>query len=208
MIGALWEGWLLGLSSGAACLGLCAPLLLPWLVVQGPQPWGQRWWQLGEFLAGRLTAYLLCGLAVAAVGQRFAGSPGLARFSGLLTLALAVLLAVHAVRHSFPEWRPCAALCGRPAWRRVPLLAGLLLGLSPCPPLLLALARLLGDGRPAEAVALLLALFAGTTVWLLPLLGASSLGRREHLRGLSEVAMLLSALWFGLRGAAALLGGN
>jgi sulfite exporter TauE/SafE len=205
MVAALLQGWVLGLSSGAYCLGVCAAVMLPYLVSSGPSGWRVSGRAVLGLQAGRLAAYLLVGLAAGALGARLQGWPGLRIGAGLAMVALALLLIAHGVGRSFPEKRTCAALCGR---RRVPLAAGFALGLSPCPPMLLGLCSLAETGGVVHAVVFVLALYAGSTLWLLPLPAAGWLGRRERLRGMAEIAVLASGLWFLARGVALLAAGG
>jgi sulfite exporter TauE/SafE len=100
----------------------------------------------------------------------------------------------------------CAALPRSSALRRIPFVAGLALGLSPCPPLLLGLTALLTEARVLPGLGFLVAFFAGTTVWLVPVVGAGSLARSSRLRGVAEVAVLFSGLWFLVQGACLLRG--
>jgi len=119
---------------------------------------------------------------------------------------LAALLVLQGVTRSLADWRPCARLGDRPWLRRIPFVAGVVLGLSPCPPLLVALTAWLASGTPLRGAALSLAFFAGTTVWLAPVLVAGLLGRREYWRGLAEVAVLVSGAWFLVGGVLLLAG--
>jgi sulfite exporter TauE/SafE len=238
MATAILQGWLLGLSTGAYCLGLCAPALLPYLVSCGTTNLRALGRLVAEFLAGRLVAYLLLGLLAVLLGTELQTWPGTRPVAGLLTILLALLLLAHGLRQNFPglvvrhesavshgatpgpdykQWI-CAVLRGSSALRRVPFVAGLALGLSPCPPLLLGLTALLtkvasplpplgeGLGVRATGLAFLVAFFAGTTVWLVPFVGAGSLARSSRLRGVAEVAVLFSGMWFLIQGACLLRG--
>ncbi len=203
---AVAEGWVLGLATGAWCLGLCGPLLVPYLVSTGGGRLRHSGLVVVEFLAGRATAYLVLGLLVATLGQTAVQTPAARVVVGLGTIGLALLLLLQGLTRSFADWRPCRRFGDRPWLRRVPFVAGVVFGLSPCPPALLALTALLATGSPLRGAALALAFFVGTTVWLSPVALAGLLGRREYCRGLAEVAVLLSGAWFLVRGALLLAG--
>ncbi|MBI2301021.1 MAG: sulfite exporter TauE/SafE family protein [Armatimonadetes bacterium] len=199
MTEALLQGWLLGLATGAACLGTCAPALLPWLVSGGRRTARESLLAVLEFLAGRLAAYLFLGLLAGWLGSRLTAWPPLTRLAGLALLVLAVMLLAHGLAQSFPGARGCRALCGSRWLGRTPLAAGVALGLSPCVPLSLGLTRALGLG-PWRGAGLAAAFFLGTTLWLAPLVGLGTLGRHHKLCGMAEVATVLSGVWFGWLG--------
>lgn len=205
MATAIGQGWLLGLSAGAWCLGACAPVLLPYLVSCGPAGWRVSGRQMAAFMAGRLLAYLLLGLLVAGLGDRFRASPAYRALVGAVMVILAVLLLVHGVSRSWPEWRPCRS-CAQSGLRGIPLVAGFVLGLTPCPPMLLAVTELLTGRGPVAALAFWSVFFLATSLWLMPVMAVGALGRREQVRGVAEVAVLFSGLWFGVRGACLMAG--
>jgi sulfite exporter TauE/SafE len=191
------QGWVLGLASGAYCLAGCAPVMLPFLVSRAPADGGPRRdaRAVAELLVGRLLAYLLLGGLALACGARWHDSRALRVLTGLALLVLGALLIAHGFTRSFPELRPCETLCGARGLRRVPLAAGFALGLTPCPPLLAALGRLAAEASPLHGLAFLGAFFAATLPWLAPLTAAGWLGRRETLRGMAEVAVLVAGLY-------------
>ena len=63
---AILEGFVLGLSNTFACIGVCAPIFILFVISQEGRPWVP----VVKFLIGRYIAYVLTGL--------------LAGFSGLL----------------------------------------------------------------------------------------------------------------------------
>lgn len=199
MVGPLVEGWLLGLRAGASCLGSCGPALAPYLMSREATGVRASARAIAEFLAGRLVAYLLVGVPVLLLGQRLRGWSGMPRLGGLLLLVLGVLLLVHGLTRSFPASRACGVLCGSGP-RKIPFTAGLALGLLPCQPLLAGAARLLTLGQLGAGLVFLLAFFAATTLWLVPLLAAGRLARSEYWRGLAQVASVFAGIWFVVLG--------
>ncbi len=60
-------GFLLGLTTGPACLVSCGPALLPMVMTHKPDR--GIWILIGRFLSGRLTAYILIGIVSSGVGS-------------------------------------------------------------------------------------------------------------------------------------------
>ena len=62
------EGFMLGLSSGAACMAVCAPVLVPYLLGEGKGVIRNAF-LTGQFLLGRLLGYLLFSVLAWIVGR-------------------------------------------------------------------------------------------------------------------------------------------
>ncbi len=199
---ALVKGLLLGLSTGGFCLGSCAPVMLPYLVSRewdGSRPLLRR---AGEFLVGRLFAYVMFALVAIWLGGSVQKSPAVARVAAVGMAVLAVGLILHGLSLSFPEWKTCRTVERWGVLRRLPFLAGVALGISICPPLLLALTYLLTVGQWGAGIGFAVAFFVGTTVYLAPLFLTGLLSRVAALRGAAEVAAVFSGVWFLLQAGA------
>jgi sulfite exporter TauE/SafE len=207
MTAALVQGWLTGLSTGAWCLGLCAPVLLPYLVTLGPRGPKVSARLVGQFLLGRAVAYLLYALLAAVLGAAARDWAGLRVLNGLTTILMALLLLAHGLGCGLPDLRPCAWLAEHSASRRLPFIAGLALGLAPCLPLLAGLSAVSAAGL-GPALVFFAAFFVATTLWLAPLLAGGALGRGDRARGVAEVAVLICGLWFLAQGLCRLHGGS
>jgi len=196
VVDSLAKGLLLGLSTGGFCVGACAPVMLPYLASrhwEGPRALLLRG---AEFLAGRLVAYLVLAGLVIGLGPRVQTSPAAVKAAAAVMLALSLMLISHGLSVSFPEWRLCRALDRSAPLRRFPFLAGLALGASFCPPLMLAFTYLLTVGRWGAGAAFCVAFFAGTALYVLPLLLSGYLGKLPSLRGAAQVAAIFSGVWF------------
>jgi hypothetical protein len=86
---------------------------------------------------------------------------------------------------------------------RFPGAAGLLIGLSPCPPLLLAAAVVAGRG-PAQGLTFGIAFFAATSAFLLPLAILGHPRIRPAVSGIAGAVAVLAAPWFIAHGIALL----
>ena len=197
-----WEitgtGLLLGLANGPACLASCAPAMLP-VVLAGTARAGSgqfAWALLGRLLCGRLTAYALVGMLAGLSG----GS--LQAVSGLLAPWVTLLLALFLVGHGLGLFRrpACCSAPGHSRWFGSPMLLGMLTGFSLCPPFLLALTWVWGQGiGPLAAMLFFLAFFGGTSLYLLPLGFGGYLVENKNLFRLGRVLSLGAGLFFAVR---------
>ncbi|MFA6317964.1 MAG: sulfite exporter TauE/SafE family protein [Elusimicrobiota bacterium] len=204
MAALLAEGLGLGLSTGLACLGACVPVLAPYLLAE-ERAWRRDLRILVEFLLGRLAAYLLFAVAVGMAGSALGAPP--AWLSGASLLACGVLLLCYAFVRTMPRLDLCARVAGNPAFKAAPFLLGFLAGISPCPPFIAGLARLMTIDSVLGCAAYFAAFFVGTTVYVLPVLLALPLKALERLRRAAVIAAGLCGLWFTALGLSSLLRG-
>ncbi|MBI4677616.1 MAG: sulfite exporter TauE/SafE family protein [Elusimicrobia bacterium] len=202
LTGLIAEGLGLGLSTGLYCLGACAPVLVPYLLAEEPR-FRRDLMVVGQFLLGRLAAYLLLAVVVGLAGARLTAMPGWVTGPALLVCGLVLL--GYAFMRGAPRLDACARASASPAVRNIPLLMGFLVGINLCPPFMAGLVRLATIGSVAGCVAYFTAFFAGTTVYVLPVLLAAPLKSVERLRAAAAIACGLSGLWFAGLGLAKLL---
>ncbi|MGE4560672.1 MAG: sulfite exporter TauE/SafE family protein [Desulfobulbus sp.] len=190
-------GLLLGLANGPACLVSCAPAVLP-VVLTGSIRATQRrfaWPTLSRLLGGRLLAYGLVGGVAGLTGSPLQAIS--TTFSPWVPLVLAVVL----LAHGFVLFRrvPCCLAQRFGNWAGSAFLMGLLTGFSLCPPFLLALAWIWGQGMgPLPAILFFLAFFGGTSVYLLPLGFGGYLENRTLVRS-GRILSVGGGLFFLLR---------
>lgn len=207
----MWQGLLLGLASGGACLASCAPVLLPLLLGEGASLAGNMW-RLAQFMGGRLAGYL--GFAVlawlAGTGLRGRSSPLL--LTGVLDLLLAILLVwwgffqTRTPCTGEPFSRPLAAL-GKRCPSLLLVLAGFGTGLSLCPPFLAALSDAVQKERLGETLLFFFSFFFGTAVFFIPLPLAGLLRRREVLRIVGRLAAGVMGIYYFFAGIIRIYGG-
>jgi sulfite exporter TauE/SafE len=191
----LGEAFSLGLSTGPYCLTSCAPLLVPFLMAEGRGGWGGGARLLGEFIAGRLAAYLLFGLAAGALGAAAGGRlPPKALHAAVLCSGL-FMLAVLALKTA-PHLRLCAWAMRTKSVRRLPFVLGFLVGINICPPFVAGLLRVLGLGGALQGAAYFAAFFAGTTLYLVPLFAVVPFAFIRRLQNIGALACGLTGLWF------------
>jgi len=85
------QGFILGITSGTACLAYCAPLLVPVLLGEGKNI-QRNYVILGQFLGGRLSGYLLFALLAWAVGFPLSGLQDREVVFGVVYMVLATAI--------------------------------------------------------------------------------------------------------------------
>ncbi|MCB4755806.1 MAG: sulfite exporter TauE/SafE family protein [Elusimicrobia bacterium] len=198
MIGILVEGFTLGLATGTTCLVSCAPLLVPFLLAESRAGFKKNVVLLMEFMGGRLAAYVLFGWGIGALGHRFAGQIP----SFVLSLALflsGLFLILYALAHAVFGFPLCRFLL-KPGWKktldRMPFLLGFLVGLNICPPFVAGVFRVLELGSPWGGLGYFSAFYAGTSLYLFPLLTAVPFLRQPRVQRIGQLTCVLAGLWF------------
>jgi sulfite exporter TauE/SafE len=200
------KGLGLGLSTGTFCLCSCVPVALPYLVANGQSlKAGGR--AVVELAAGRLLAYLALGAAAGVLGAQMQGSTAGRVVVAVSMIGLAGLMIVYGVTKNFPESGACSRMAKWQMLRRYPFVAGLLMGVSLCPPILMCMAEIVRLKSVLWGLVMAVSFFAGSLVFLAPLAFAGLLGRVEWLRGVASVATLFCGLWFMVNGISMLVGG-
>jgi sulfite exporter TauE/SafE len=197
----LTEGFLLGLASGGACLAYCAPVLIPYLMGEGRSVRGNAL-LVGGFLGGRLVGYLAFAmLAWAAHVAIVEGLPHREIVTGAITIVLAALLMVYGFAGQARDCKAASAggllqrLYLRSPWL-VPILLGLLTGLSLCPPFLLAFGSAAQLPRLWQSLLFFGAFFVGTAVYIVPLPLVGVARRHDAIRTVGRLAAGVAGLLY------------
>ncbi len=193
----VWRGFLLGLSTGVFCLGYCTPVWVPYVLAEARPRLGTILGLIGQFLLGRLAAYILFGLAAGYLGVWVGGS--LPRWVIALSLvALSSLLILYALAQNLPRPGLCRFVRGHSA--RMPPVLGFLTGINPCPPFLLATASVFEGVDPLGGMLLFVAFFVGTSLYMLPLAFVGLLSRYEQIREIARLAAIIVGMVFLVMG--------
>jgi sulfite exporter TauE/SafE len=167
------QGFFLGLSSGGACLSMCAPVLVPYLMGEG-NGLGRNAAAAGQFLFGRLAGYLCFAVIAWAINANLVGlSVYRDLIMGCTYLPLAVLMILYGfgcIKTQCAAGRTAGRFAGLEMNRRFMfvILLGLLTGLNFCPPFLMAVAGAADTGSLAGSLLFFVAFFAGTLIYFIP----------------------------------------
>ncbi len=189
------EGFVLGISSGATCVGSCAPFLLPYVLAEGESKYSKSVLLLARFLLGRFLAYLLFGMAAGWLGGQIKPHLSQAVQNGTLAVASLFMIAFAFSRTS-GGGKICAWLAGAESKRRMPFVFGFLLGLNLCPPFLVGVARLAEIGSVWGGAIFFSAFFLATTIYIVPFFIAGPFFATERLRRVGIIASFLVGIWY------------
>ncbi len=185
------------------CLSTCLPVLAPYMATHTDRPKDGVRVAL-VFTGGRLVGYCLVLVTALALGVCLPDAPWARTASAVSLLALGGLMLAYAVHANIPGARFCRLRGLTELLGRFPAAAGVLVGLSPCPPLLTAAATLVG-GHAGHAAAFIASFAVGTTAVTLPLAWLGHPRAPRVVAGVARFAAVFVGVWFVAR-AAALLG--
>jgi sulfite exporter TauE/SafE len=167
------QGFVLGLSSGAACIAYCAPVLIPYLLGEKKNVL-QNALVISQFLGGRLLGYLVFGVIAWGINRSILQAVDYPEF--IVGIAY-VVLSGFLILYSFLKTAPsCAAerMSGllnrvKSEWQALlPGVMGVVTGLSFCPPFLLALTNAAEKGSLFHSLFFFFTFFLGTSIFFLP----------------------------------------
>ena len=192
MGGIIVQPLLAGLSTGLFCCLTCYPILMP-LFVAEQRTWRQNLRGWLQFLAGRLTGYILLGALAGLLGE-YLDSTVWHKVANIALMLVAVGMMIYAIGF----WRPRRACCapGPPRARSMPLVFGFLIGLRACPPVILSLTYVFTLQSMASGIIYFLIFFAATCIYLIPLLFAGWLGRMQEFRTAARFSAFLVGILF------------
>lgn len=207
------EGFILGLSSGVLCVAACAPVLIPYLLGEAKGIALNAWLTL-QFLAGRLFGYLVFAVFAWAASLSLSARDAQRDLiiGGAYVFFSALLIAYGFFRQEASRRKSCFVnRCqklipvARPAL--LPCIAGLITGLSFCPPLMLAFAGAAAQSGLGESLLYFLSFFIGTSVLFVfaPFVGA--LKRFPVARTVGKLAAGVMGVYYGYSGSMMILGG-
>ncbi|MCX8092597.1 MAG: sulfite exporter TauE/SafE family protein [Candidatus Goldbacteria bacterium] len=188
------SGFLIGLSSGISCAGVCSPYLVPFLLSEN-RDIKQNFFIILEFLIGRLIAYLLMGLFSGFIGvtlNELIISPkiiGAVMFiTGIMlflySIGITNIIKIHFIQNIFI---------------RIPFGAGLVSGLNICPPFITAFTYAVSFKNIIISIIYFLFFFTGTSVYLIPFIFSGFISKYETARNVGKISGVLVGLFVVVR---------
>ncbi len=201
MTETMFEGFMLGMSVGPACLMACFPVLLPVViggleVIRPRQSAWYSWRIVGNFLCGRAVAYMTIGVLVGLLGSRL-GATGYKLALGA-SLLMSLMMIAYGLGANVLHLRTCSTVVRFAGKAHLPVLLGFLTGFNMCPPLLMAMARCLANGQsPLYGGLFFLAFFAASSLYMLPAGAARLLAKfGPYAVNTGRLAAVLVGLYF------------
>lgn len=200
-LGLILRAAALGFSSGGFCLGFCLPVILPLLLGTGVRGYGRIAVRILYFLGGRLVAYAGVGIIAGMLGGKL-NLPVFFR-TALLPMSylfLGLLMIIYGITSldPFVRWKFCRMIQPQLNTGWFLFFPGILAGISPCPPFLLALANVFDYGGVLNGALFFFIFFLGTSVYFLPLLFAGLAVRFETVRLAARMVAIITGLYFVL----------
>jgi len=189
----------LGLSTGLSCFGYCLPITLPALAGTRTSGISNSFRRVLIFLLGRLIAYLLIGFIAGMLGANLIRYP---LFRQVIIPVLYILFAIILILYGitgldpFARFTPCRFLKPHFESTQFLLLLGLLVGISPCPPFLLAFVNVLEFAGILNGVIFFLLFFLATSIYFLPLVLFGYLARFELIRTTARILSIITGIYF------------
>ena len=206
------EAFILGLSNGATCISYCAPVFIPYLLGEGNSILRNSVLTV-QFLGGRLLGYLL--FAVLAWGINRSILQG-ANKPDLLIGAAYVIFSLLLIFYGFFKTRTsCTSTCATGLRHRlltiwpgsIPVIAGLVTGLSFCPPFLIAFTGAVEKTSVLQSMFFFFAFFLGTSIFFIPLPFSGLFRGFSALRIIGRMAAGLIGVYYLYSGIVMIIGG-
>jgi sulfite exporter TauE/SafE len=201
------DAFILGLSSGSACLATCGMVMFPYLM-SGSSGVKRISIDLSVFLITRLIAYFILATLAWYFGQAFFSDPLIRNIvPGILYMVFAVMLVWYSIDKSRNPACPAKIVKTVNNRRLVPLFLGIVNSFGFCPALFIILTKSATQGTIVQSYLAFLAFFIGSSLWFLPLPLAGKIRKREVIKTIGLLATGLAGIIFMIKGITNLIGG-
>jgi sulfite exporter TauE/SafE len=209
------EAFMLGISTGGICIAYCAPVLVPYLLGEGKSII-QNFLLLGQFLSGRLLGYLFFGVFAWALDEAVLRQ---SNYGELLIGASYVFFSALLIFYGFFKTRKTIASCTKnPAlgqtnkiaarWPALlPLIGGLITGLSFCPPFYLTLTAAAVKGSLLQSMFFFFQFFLGTAIFFIPIPFTGIFRRYSMMKFIGKTTAALIGVYYLYTGTIMLIEG-
>jgi hypothetical protein len=201
------DSFILGLSSGSACLVTCGMVMFPYLMA-GSAGVRKIAVDLSVFLLTRLVIYFFLATLAWYFGQALFSSPVLRTFvPGILYIVFAGMLVWYSIGRNRKKECPVKIVTTVENKRLIPFFLGLINTLGFCPALLLVITKGAVQGTIAQSYLAFLAFFVGSSLWFLPLPFAGKFRKKKVFETIGILATGLAGTIFIIKGITILIGG-
>ena len=204
---AMTEAFILGLSSGSACLVTCGIVMFPYLMA-GTAGVKRIAADLSVFLLTRLIIYFLLATLAWIFGQAvFTNTLMRNIVPGVLYILFAVMLIWYSIDKTRKKGCPARIITAVNNKKLIPVALGLVNSLGFCPALLIILTKGVTQGTITQSYMTFLAFFAGSSLWFLPLPVAGIIRKKQIIEKIGILATGLAGTIFIIKGVTSLIGG-
>lgn len=192
----LLEGFFLGLSTVWFCFISCFPILAPFLAIQENKK-RKDWFFILLFLAGRFIAYMITAVVFSMLGNIASIKFIILKLNPFLYLLIGIFLLVPPLIQNFPSLKFCKKI--KPLDKPVlfSFFFGFLSGINICPPLTVAITRVLMAGNIYSGVIFFLSFFSATSLFTLPLFFISTFKKKfEGIQITARIVLILLGFYY------------
>jgi hypothetical protein len=201
------DSFILGLSSGSACLATCGIVLFPYLMA-GSAGTLRIVFDLSIFLLTRLVIYFILATLAWHFGQVIFINPVVRTIvPAVLYIVFAIMLVWYSIDNSRNPDCPARIVRKVNNHRLVPIMLGIVNSLGFCPALLIILTKSATQGTIIQSYIAFLAFFAGSSIWFFPLPLAGRIRKKDVLKKIGILATGLAGIIFMIKGLTNLIGG-
>lgn len=201
------DSFILGLSSGSACLATCGMVMFPYLMA-GSAGVKKIAIDLSLFLFTRLIIYLLLATLAWYFGQALFSNILVRNIvPGILYIVFAIMLVWYSISNNINRDCPAKIVTTVNNKKLVPIFLGVVNSLGFCPALFIILTKSATQGTIYQSYLAFLAFFIGSSIWFLPMPMAGKIRRKEILSTIGILATGLAGMIFMIKGLINLIGG-
>jgi hypothetical protein len=204
---AMTDSFILGLSSGSACLVTCGVVMFPYLMA-GSAGVKRIAADLSVFMLTRLSVYFILATLAWYFGQAIFTNPLMRSIvPGILYIVFAIMLVWYSVDRNRKKECPAKITSAIANKRLIPIFLGVVNSLGFCPALLILLTKGATQATMSQSYIAFLAFFAGSSLWFLPLPLAGRIRKKQVVETIGILATGLAGTIFIIKGLTILIGG-
>lgn len=201
------DSFILGLSSGSACLVTCGMVMFPYLMA-GSAGVKRIAIDLSLFLLTRLVIYFILATLAWYFGQAIFSNQVVRNVvPGILYIVFSVMLVWYSISNNRNQECPAKIVNTVNDRRLIPIFLGIVNSLGFCPALFIILTKGATQGTLVQSYITFLAFFIGSSIWFLPLPLAGKIRKKEVLKTIGILATGLAGIIFMIKGITNLIGG-
>jgi hypothetical protein len=201
------DSFILGLSSGSACLVTCGLVMFPYLM-SGSAGVKKITIDLSVFMLTRFMIYFILASVTWFFGQAVFSYPVMKNIiPGILYILFAVMLVWYSIGHNSKKECPARIVTTVNNKRLIPIFLGMVNSLGFCPALLLILTKGATQGTMVQSYMAFLAFFIGSSLWFLPLPFAGKIRKKKVIETIGILSTGLAGTIFIIKGITILIGG-
>jgi len=201
------DSFILGLSSGSACLMTCGMVMFPYLL-SGSAGAKRISADISLLLIARFIVYFLLATIVWYFGQAFFTNSVVRNIvPGILYIVFSVMLVWYSIGKNREKHCPSKIVTVVNKHGLVPVFLGIVNSIGFCPALFIILTKSSTQASLSQGYLAFLAFFAGSSLWFIPLPLAGKIRKGEVLKTIGILATGLAGIIFMIKGITNLIGG-